>query len=312
MENDAHYTLVGSIVIAISLALVAAFIWLMGGMDSATYQHYTIYFHNESMDGLDINSPVKLRGIKVGEVTSYAFVTGQQESVRVNIKLDQTTPIHIDSRAYIKRNIITSIAAIEINNPHARSPLLPIATINGQYPIIAEGNSDLDKVATILSQVAQNGAQVLNKINLVLSDENRAAVSKTLQNIQVMSAQLVEHKQDFNDALHSFKTAADTITQTASSLDRTSTDFDQDVQAFSTNAHITFNKADAMLDNLQQQSVIISQEVQTLTNTANYQLNQISHDLHNSANTITSTGQQLTNPRALIFNSGKPAPAPGE
>ena len=312
MENDAHYTLVGSIVIAISLALAAGFVWLMGGMDSVSYQHYTIYFHNESMDGLDINSPVKLRGIKVGEVTSYAFVTGQQESVRVNIKLDQTTPIHVDSRAYIKRNIITSIAAIEINNPHAHSPLLPTTTSNGQYPIIAEGNSDLDKVATILSQVAQNGAQVLNKINLVLSDKNRTAVSKTLQNIQTISAQLVEHKQDFNDTLRSVKAAADTINHTASGLDQTSTDLDQDMRKFSSHANVTFGKADAALDNLQQQSVIISQQVQTLTNTANYQLNQISHDLHKTANTITSTGQQLTNPRALIFNSGKPETAPGE
>ncbi len=312
MENDAHYTFVGGMVIAVSLLLAASFIWLMGGASKIAYQPYSIYFHNESMDGLDINSAVTMRGIKMGEVTNYTFVRGKQESVRVDIKLDKTAPIHIDSRAYVKRSFITGLAVIEIHNPHASSPLLPTTSANGQYPIIAEGSSDLDKMTTSLSQMAKNGAQVLDKLNLVLSDDNRAAVAKTLRNVQVLSGQLIANKHTLDDTLRSFKDSADTVRQTASSLGRTSADMDEQIKLLGGKAGTTFTKVDTTLDDLQQQSVIISRQLQRLTDAASYQLNQIGADVHRSADTITSTGQNLSNPRALIFNSGKPEPAPGE
>jgi phospholipid/cholesterol/gamma-HCH transport system substrate-binding protein len=312
METEARYTLVGSAVLLIVLLLAASLVWVMGGADRISYQHYTIYFHNQSMDGLDINSAVKLRGIKVGVVTDYAFVAGNKEAVRVNIKLDESTPIHINSQAYIKRNIVTGLATVEISNPDATSPLLTTISPNEQYPVIAEGSSDLDKVTTDLSQMAENGAVLLNKMNTMLSDDNRAAVTATLHNVQVLSAQLIAHKEMLDHAIQSFEDASDAVKLSANNFNQTTSHLDSNIQTLSDNANNTLTQATAALGDLQQQSVVISRQLQMLTNTANYQLNQISRDVHQSANTITTTGQRLANPRNLIFGSGKSEPAPGE
>lgn len=313
METEARYTLVGGIVLVITLLLTASLVWLMGGADSVSYRHYSIYFHNQSMDGLDINSAVKLRGVKVGVVTDYGFVGGEnKEAVRVNIKLDEAAPVHTNSLAYIKRNIVTGLATVEISNPDATSPLLSSARKNEQYPVITEGSSNLDKVTTDISHMAENGAQLVSKMNVLLSDENSTAISTTLHNLQTLSTQLVEHKQVFDRAIESFKNAADAVKLSAGNFNQTTSHLDDNLQKLSDNANGTLTRATAALDDLQQQSVIISRQLQMLTNTANYQLNQISRDVHDSANTITTTGQRLANPRELIFGTSKSESAPGE
>ncbi|MHB1676398.1 MAG: MlaD family protein [Sulfuriferula sp.] len=312
MENDAHYTLVGSIVLAVGLLLAASFVWIMGGADKTSYRHYAIYFYKESINGVDVNTPVKLRGIEMGEVTSFKLIPGKREAVRVDIKLDRTAPIHIDSQAYIKRSLVTSLATIEIRNPDGSSPLLADTASKGRYPVIAEGSSEMDQATSSLGQMAKNGAEVLGKLNRVLSGNNRASFSATLHNLQTLSGELVAHKKTLDDTLLSFKASADAISRTADSVEQTSTNFDREMQTLSGNANTAFSKANSTLGNLQQQSVIISKQLQLLANTATYQMNQISHDVNNSANTITSTGQILSNPRELIFDSGKPAVAPGE
>ncbi len=312
MENDARYTLIGSIVLAIGLLLAASLVWLMGGASKTDYQYYSVYFHNQSLDGLDVNSAVKLRGVKVGEVADYGFVAGTNEAVRVNIKLNAGTPIHTDSRAFIKRNVVTGIATVEISNPQANSPLLTTIAQGEQYPVITEGRSDLDKVTTDISKMAENGAQLLDKMNLLLSTENRDALSNTLNNLEQLSGQLVAHKQALGDTIQGFKDAAQEIKSTAINFNQTTTHADDQLQLLSRKAVLTLDQTTASMADIQQQSVIISKQLQLLTNTANYQFKQMGRDVREGSDAITATSQRYANPRELLFSAGKAETAPGE
>ncbi|MEQ1667277.1 MAG: MlaD family protein [Sulfuriferula sp.] len=312
MENDARYTLIGSIVLVIGLLLAASLVWLMGGASKTDYQYYSVYFHNQSLDGLDVNSAVKLRGVKVGEVADYGFVAGTNEAVRVNIKLNASTPIHIDSRAFIKRNVVTGIATVEISNPQAKSPLLTTIVQGEQYPVITEGRSDLDKVTTDISKMAENGAQLLDKMNLLLSAENRNALVKTLNNLEQLSGQLVDHKQALGDTIQGFEDAAQEIKLTALNFNQATTHADDQLQILSRKTALTLDQATASMTDIQQQSVIISKQLQILTNTANYQFKQMGRDVREGSDAITATSQRYANPRELLFSAGKTETAPGE
>jgi phospholipid/cholesterol/gamma-HCH transport system substrate-binding protein len=312
MENDARYTLIGSIVLVIMSLLAVSLVWLMGGSDKHDYQYYSIYFHDQSMDGLDVNSAVKLRGVKVGEVADYGFIAGTNESVRVNIKLQSNTPIHVDSLAFIKRNVVTGIATVEISNPHADTPLLTLPPQGERYPVIAEGSSAIDKVTTDLSKMAENGAQLLDKVNLLLSVENRDAVSKTLSNVQAITGQLADHKQALDGAINDFAAAAKEMKLTAANLSQVSAHADVELLSLSRKASLTLDQATLSINEVQQQSVIISKQLQTLTNTANYQIRQIGKDVRDGSDAITQTSQRYANPRDLLFNAGKAEAAPGE
>lgn len=312
MENDARYSLIGGVVLVIVLLLAASLVWLMGGSDKQDYQYYSIYFHDQSMDGLDVNSAVKLRGVKVGEVADYGFVAGTNEAVRVNIKLQSGTPIHIDSRAFIKRNVVTGIATVEISNPHADTPLLTLPPQNEHYPVIAEGSSAIDKVTTDLSKMAENGAQLLDKVNLLLSVENRNALSKTITNLQEVTGQLAGHKHELDGTINDFAAAAKAMKLAATNLNQTTSHVDSELQTLSRKASLTLDQATTGIAEIQQQSVIVSKQLQMLTNTANYQFKLMGRDVRDGSDALTETSQRYANPRELLFNTGKSVAAPGE
>ncbi len=310
MENEARYILVGSVIVAISLALLASLVWLAGG-ERIAYQHYTVYFSKESLDGLDPSSPVKIRGIKVGEVMDYAFVPGNREAVRVNIKIEPGTPIHADSHATVQRNIVTGLASIEIDNPHSDSPLMP-GRATPPWPVIAEGSSDLERVTTNLTQMSDKTAELIDNLNQVLDQRNRDALAHTLDNLQQVSAQLARHSRELDDTLGSFRAAADSLTHMADDVGVTSDETRSDLKLLTHQTSHTLVQAGQALDTLQQQSVILSRELQRLTDTADYRLNQIGGDVHQGETALTGTSRRLSNPGSLIFGTGRDETAPGE
>ena len=310
MENEARYILAGSLIVAVSLLMLASLVWLAGGSRIA-YAHYTIYFRNQSMDGLDINSPVKLRGIKVGEVSSYAFVPGSQDAVRVQIRINPATPIHGDSRAVVERNIVTGLAAIEITNPPSNSPLIK-APPEPPWPVIAEGSSDLEKVTTNLTQMSIKTAHMLDSINQVLSPANISAISATLANLKDLTAALSSDRQDIRTTLVSVRQAADSFNRAADSLDATSRDFDTRFANLSTQTSLGLQQTIATFATVKQQSVILSDRMQMLMNTLTDRLNESSSDLQQSQVRLRETARHLDQPASLIFGTGHDQPAPGE
>ena len=311
MESEARYTLVGTLVLITTLLLIAGLLWLAGGADRVSYRHYTIYFAHQSMDGLDVSSAVKMRGIKVGVVDSYRFAGGG-DAVRMDVKVDQDTPIRSNAEAIVNRNIVTGVATIEIRNPDATSPLLTEVLPSEHYPVIAEGKSNLDNVANALSKMASNGAQVLDKVNLLLSDTNRKNISDTLQNLQAISTNLADNKQALNTAIQSVHKAADEFGAAGGSITRAASTAETSMQNISKNADIALKQATSTMENLQRQTTGVSDSLQGLTEVGTLEFTAVSRDLRNSADSVSSAGQSLSNPRGILFGTGKPQAGPGE
>jgi len=59
METEGRYTLVGTLVLAVAALMTLAILWLAGAAETIAYQTYTIYFKQQSLDGLAVGSPVK-------------------------------------------------------------------------------------------------------------------------------------------------------------------------------------------------------------------------------------------------------------
>ncbi len=310
MENEARYILAGSLIVAVSLLMLAGLVWLAGGSQIA-YAHYTIYFRNQSMDGLDINSPVKLRGIKVGEVSNYAFAPGGHNAVRVDIKINPATPIHISSHAVVQRNIVTGLAAIEIDTPPGNSPLL-IPGATPPWPIISEGSSDLEKVTTNLTQISQKTAQMLDGINQMLSPANLSALSTSLKNLATVSSALAANQQDMLQTLSSIHRAADSFDQTSDSLYATSEHFNQRFAGLADQTQTALQHTDLVLDSVNRQALLLSGQLQILLATSHQDMNQITNDLHQGENQLSEATRRLNQPASLIFGNGSDQTAPGE
>jgi phospholipid/cholesterol/gamma-HCH transport system substrate-binding protein len=312
METEGRYTLVGTLVLAVIALMTVAIVWLAGAADTIAYQTYTLYFKRQSLDGLAIGSPVKMRGIKVGVVDSYRFAKGGDEAVSVTARIDEGVPIHVGAEAYIKRNLVTGIASVEINNGPSDSALLIDAPPGERYPVIAEGSSDIDKVATAVSRLAVNGAQVLEKMNTLLSDENQRAISQTLANLDELSSHLAANKASLDATVQGIRDASDEFRFAGASISQAATRAEGSIVGVGQNADAALKEAIVALGSLQRDASLISERVQQFAETGTLELTNVSRDMRAGADTLTTAGQRLSNPRAILFGPGQQQLGPGE
>jgi phospholipid/cholesterol/gamma-HCH transport system substrate-binding protein len=312
METEGRYTLVGMLVLAVIAVMALAIAWLAGAADTIAYQTYTVYFRQQSLDGLAVGSPVKMRGIKVGVVEGFHFARNQDEAVAVTARVDTGVPVHQGAAAYIKRNLVTGIAALEISNGNADNPLLDNAPKGERYPVIAEGRSDIDKVTTAVSRLAVNGALVLEKMNAVLSDDNQRALSQTLANLNTLSGQLAADKHNISNLIQGVNAAASAFRQAGISIGQTATSAEGSIVAVGQNTETALKQAVIAMDQLQREASQVSARLQLLGDTGTLELNNVSREVRTSADVLTTAGQRLSDPRAILFGSNAAQLGPGE
>ena len=312
METEGRYTLVGVLVLLVVALMTLSVVWLTGAADRIAYQSYTIYFKQQSLDGLAVGSAVKMRGIKVGVVAGYRFAQGGDEAVSVTARIDEGVPVHTGAEAYIKRNLVTGIATVEIDNGPSGSPLLTDAPRGERYPVIAEGLSDIDKVTSAASQLAVNGAEVLEKMNTLLSDENQTAIKQTLANLHELSDHLAANKQGIEATLQGLRDAADEFRFAGASISQAATRAEGSIVSVGNNADTALNEAIAAMAKLQNDATLISEQFQQFTETGTLEITNVSRDVRTTADALTTAGQRLTNPRAILFGPGPQQLGPGE
>jgi len=311
METEGRYTLVGTLVLAVIALMTLAIVWLAGAADNIAYRNYLVYFEDQSLDGLAVGSPVKMRGIKVGTVDGYDFASTRDEAVSVTARIDADLALHRGAVAYIKRNLVTGIAAIEIvNGPNSEPALAAVG--NETHPVIAEGRSDLDKVAVTATKLANSGGEVLDKVNSVLSKENQRALSQSLANLKTMSAQLVDDKEGLKATLASVRASADTFRVASARMQETAVRVEGSLLGLADNADVVLKQTVVAMDKLQQDASLISASIQQLSDSGTLEMARLGGEVRNSTEALTTTGQRLSEPRAILFGPAQAQLGPGE
>lgn len=179
MNNKTNYTLVG-ILVLFGFILVSGFsYWLLKPTVKDETRKYSIYF-SESVLGLNIDAPVKYRGISVGKVTSLEINPKNSEEVEVIITILNSTPIKSSTVAQLTSQGITGLSYINLNLGDNNAPNLEVK--DGQkYPVIQTAPSFFNRFETQLGSVSNSLTQTLNKTEELLNAENQKQISLVLQ-----------------------------------------------------------------------------------------------------------------------------------
>lgn len=183
MEPEAKYTVVGAAVLMLLAAIVVSIVWLRSSAGQRDDVPYKIYFAQQSLEGLQIRSDVKMKGIKVGAVTGFRISSRRPGSVEVLIRVDGSAPVRGSTRATIERQLVTGIASIRLVNGDEQSPLLSETPADEAYPVIAEGEPEY-QLSRSMAELAQRADETMQRINLVLSDENQVALGGILVDLR--------------------------------------------------------------------------------------------------------------------------------
>lgn len=196
-----NYALVGAFVLVLGGSLLAGLLWLASG--GAWQKTYDIYraVEDESVAGLNLSAPVKYNGVDVGKVQSIRLARDNPDQVVLLLAIERGTPVKTDSTAMLKTQGLTGIAYVEISGGSRAAPLLK-ATNTHRYPEIKTKPSLSARLENILTTVLGKLDNTSSKIDALLSDSNRVAVSNTLTNIAAITDTIAQGRADLTAGMH--------------------------------------------------------------------------------------------------------------
>ncbi|RLD93029.1 MAG: hypothetical protein DRI93_05825, partial [Aquificota bacterium] len=206
MERKINYTLVGLFITGSTLLLILALLWLGKVEYEQEYDHYTVYFQ-ESVSGLNIGSPVKYRGIKVGTVENLSIDPKNPELVKAAIKVKRGTPIRQDTRAHLAYQGITGLAYIELTGGTRHSPPLKPRNVP-PYPVIETKPSIITRLDQVITKLSQRTETLVTRLTLLLSPENLQSLSTTLKNLSLLSTSLASQRKEIETTLQNLATTS--------------------------------------------------------------------------------------------------------
>ena len=304
MEPKVNYVLVGAFVVLFGAVLIVIVLWLVRGGPQRTYRSYYAYF-GESVSGINEDSVVRYKGIKVGRVRNMRLDPENPERVRLVLDIAEGTPIKEDTVASLATQGLTGLAFIELGGGTRDSP--PLMPPPGQpYPVIKiKPSLPLDQAASTLMT---NLNEIASSLKDLTDKESRETMRKTMVNLAELTAALKQREKELDKL---FSSTDRTLENTREATEKLPALFSRatETAAALENMAQQFSRTGKSVDSLLAGS---QQDVQRFTNQTLSEAGLLIAEIRQLTERLQRLAQQVEqNPRSLLFGR-RPAPGPGE
>ncbi len=179
MNNKVNYTAVGLLVLFGFILIFGFTYWLLKPSAESETAKYLIHF-DESVMGLNIDAPVKYRGINVGKVSQLRINPKNSEQVEVLVTILKSTPIKSSTVAKLTAQGITGLSYINLSLGDNNAPSLKVSK-GEKYPIIKTVPSFFENFEQTLGTVSTKLSNTLTKTQKLLNDENQVQITLLLK-----------------------------------------------------------------------------------------------------------------------------------
>lgn len=243
MEKKSHYFIVGIFVSVSLLALTLFAIWIAGTHDNRNYQRYTIFFH-DPVSGLKDSAIVQYRGVDVGRVMDVRLSPQNNNLIKVDIEVDDSTPITKLSEASLAQQGITGIVYIELTTKDGDNTP-PVVVEGEEYPVISGRGTQLSKLFQDIPEISKQILALSEKLNVVFNEENMASLSQTFKNVENLSGDMngllsEENISNTTIALRNVATTSEKADELISRFNKTADEIDKAVNSL--NSVLTDNR----------------------------------------------------------------------
>lgn len=188
METRASHIAVGTFVLLLLLGVAGFVVWISKFQTEADLKRYDILFQ-ESVTGLELDSNVRYRGVPVGRVRDIRIDPENIEVIRVTIEVRGDTPVKVDTKASLELQGLTGGIYVLLNQGTQGAAPLP-GTQDAPYPEIGSRPSNLARIFEGAPELLAKGSLLLDRVILLFSDENEAAVKDILANVKSLTSTL--------------------------------------------------------------------------------------------------------------------------
>jgi phospholipid/cholesterol/gamma-HCH transport system substrate-binding protein len=226
METNVRYAVTGLFVIAMVSIITVSIIWLSAGLSSGQFVYYRVYMQ-ESISGLSVDSPVEFNGVNVGSVSEININRTNPRVVSLVIKINNTTPVTLATRAKLDVRGVTGNALIMLEDKG--EDLRPLVAEKGQpYPVIQTAPSFFMRLDTALKRLNNSFERISLSIQSLLDEGNLRAIHDSLNNMSMAAKNLATMSQNLNvQTLPSANQALDNLSGMARNLSDTTMEVKQ-------------------------------------------------------------------------------------
>ncbi len=322
MENKSHALAAGTFVLVVTALLIALSVWL--SRESGSSHPYELST-SDSVTGLQLQAPVRYKGVAVGKVTYIGFDPQVPGNVVIRLNVDDTTPLTPSTFATLSYQGITGLAFVQLDDSGGdldKQP--PGASGVPRLPLKNSRLGELTDQAPVLLAKVQD---VLDNMNKMLSQQNVDKVGAVLDNTAVATARIGEAAQNVNKLTAQLEATmrlrvdpalagVPAMTKEISASLASVREAADDVARMSTNIDKTadrLNQPDGPLDRLAEGTAALSRVVETFGAATLPRVNRVSEEASRAARQLSRTVNGINdNPQSLIFGSGTVQPGPGE
>lgn len=188
----------------LGIFLTAGMTCLFGGLAilaglklGAKRDSYTIRWRDAttSLSGLDVGSPVKYGGIRVGRVDTVHIDPTDVSIIVVDVSLDHDTPIAEDSKANLASQGITGLKYIELTRGSAK------ARVRHPGEEIPAGSSLFDNLANQAEEIARKVNLVLDRVADLMSSAMKDRIGRLIERAEHLMATVDGLLADNRDAI---------------------------------------------------------------------------------------------------------------
>ncbi len=308
MESKVNYAAVGVFVLVLGAVLIAVVLWLSVGLGAK--KHYLLYraVVDESVAGLNLNAPVKYMGVDVGKVRDIKLDPANPRQVKLVFAIENGTPIKVDTEAVLKTQGLTGIAYVELSggSPNA-APLQ--ASSSGQLPLIHTKPSLSARLENVMTSVLASLDHTAANINAVLNDENRAALSRILQDTSTVMGAIAAQKNAISNGIASAAKTADNTARATAHLDALVKKVSTATDAVGAAANETTQASRSAQKTIEDMDV----GVRALTGDTIPDINQLIRELSALSNSLQRLSEQTEKNPSSLLRGRQPVPyGPGE
>jgi phospholipid/cholesterol/gamma-HCH transport system substrate-binding protein len=200
MEQNKSYLMVGSFVLAGFLGILVFAVWLNDASGKHDYHYYQIRFH-ESVNGLSDGSPVKYRGVDIGNVVSIKIDLAETNTIITRVRISEGAPVKQDTVAMLKIQGITGASYIELSGGEAsQQEIIGSKVDKGDLPEIPSKFSDMATLSNEVPELISKSSTIATQAGHLLDDESVAHVHAILKRWDTIST-ILEQETTHLDVL---------------------------------------------------------------------------------------------------------------
>ena len=308
METRANHVLIGLFTLIVALGAILFALWAAKYSAEKEWNEYDIIF-NEAVTGLSNGGVVEYNGINVGEVRKLSLDKRDPNKVIAHVRVEAGTPVKIDTKAKLAIiGLATGIADIQLSGGSVTSPML-LPKDGEKYAKIYAQESAIGKLLNSTEDITATAADVLMRLNRVLSDENVRHINQTLDHLDAATGSLSDGKGDLRELLKNIRIASAQLQVTLANVNTTVTHVDQGVVAQLPPLVAKLDKSLTNLESLTRNAdnLVGGDSVSNFSNQGLTQVGPALSELRGLLRDIDRLSTRLeNNPAGFVLGHGKP------